>query len=112
MNHSLGIMTDRERTLKSLFEPKSIAVIGASRRPEAVGYAILNNLIAGGFKGKIFPVNPKADEICGVRCFHSLKEIPETIDLALIIVPNTVVPGVLRESAEKGAQAAVIIPSE
>jgi len=98
-----------KRTLKSLFEPKSIAIIGASRRPEAVGYAILNNLIAGGFKGKIFPVNPKADEIFGAHCFSSLKEIPETIDLALIIVPSTTVPSILKESAEKGAQAAIII---
>jgi len=98
-----------KRNLKGLFEPRSIAVIGASRRPEAVGRAILNGLMDGGFKGKIFPVNPKAGEICGVPCFSSLDEIPETIDLALIIVPNTAVPGVLKESAEKGAQAAVII---
>lgn len=103
------MLEQKVKNLRMLFEPKSIAVIGASRRPEAVGYAILNNLVAGGFKGKIFPVNPKTDEICGVSCFSSLKGIPETVDLALIIVPNTMVPGVLKESVEKGAQAAVII---
>ncbi len=109
MDSQTAILEQKVKNLRPLFEPRSIAVIGASRRPEAVGYAILNNLISGGFKGKIFPVNPKADEICGVPCFASVKAIPEAIDLALIIVPNTAVPATLKESGEKGAQAAVII---
>ena len=72
--------------LKSLFEPQSIAVIGASRRPEAVGYAVLNNLIRAGFSGKIYPVNPKADCILDYPCFASVLNIPVSVDAAVLMV--------------------------
>lgn len=93
----------------NLFEPKAIAVIGASSRPEAVGYAILKNLIEGGYQGKIFPVNPKASSILNKKVFSSLQAITEKIDLAVLIVANTLTPGVLRECAQKKVGAAIII---
>lgn len=93
----------------NLFEPKSIAVIGASSRPEAVGYAILKNLIEGGYKGEIFPINPKASSILDKKVFPSLQSITEQIDLAVLIVANTITPGVLQECAQKKVGAAIII---
>lgn len=95
--------------LKALFEPKQVAVVGASRRPEAVGYAVLNNLLKGGYTGKIYPVNPKAQELENIPCFASVDLIPESIDLAILIVPAPAIAPALEQSAAKGAKAAIVI---
>jgi len=97
------------KNLKPLFEPKSIAVIGASRRKESVGYAILSNLVSGGFKGRIYPVNPKADQIDNIPCVASILDIKESPDLAVIVLPSNLVPQTIRECGEKKVKAAVII---
>lgn len=99
----------QENRIRALFEPESIAVVGASRRPDAVGYAILENLLKGHFKGRLFPVNPKADEILGVPCSPSIDAIPEPFDLAVLIVPAHSVPDALQACAEKGVKAVIII---
>ena len=104
-----AVMTSKKKDLKALFEPQSIAVVGASRRPEAVGYAIMKNLMDGGFKGKIFPVNPKAEEILGVKCVPSAADLPESVDLAIFIIPGAAVPAELEACAKKGARAAIVI---
>ncbi|KPJ63346.1 MAG: acyl-CoA synthetase [Planctomycetes bacterium DG_23] len=95
--------------LRPIFCPKSIAVIGASRRPESVGQAIFRNILLNNYRGILYPVNPKAKGILGVKCYPSVKDIPEEIDLAVIIVPREVVPKVLEECGEKGVKGAVII---
>ncbi|MCD6083711.1 CoA-binding protein [Candidatus Aerophobetes bacterium] len=104
--------------LKCFFEPEGVAVIGASRRTEKLGYQVLKNLIDGGsftlphlkgFSGKIFPVNPKADEILGLRCYHSVKDIPERVDLAIICIPAKLVPQAVKDCAEKGVKGINII---
>jgi acetyltransferase len=95
--------------LDAIFYPKSIAVIGASRTLNSVGNDLVKNLVKQGFTGKIYPVNPTADELYGLQVRHSVGEIPENFDLALIAVPAKFVPQVLRESATKGAKAAIII---
>jgi len=96
------------KELKAMFEPKSVAIIGASRNKSAVGYSILNNLV-NGFKGKIFPVNPKAAEIDGLRCYPSVMDISGDVDLAVIVIKNNFVPFVMKECAEKGVKAVIII---
>lgn len=96
-------------SLKTLFEPHSIAVIGASRKPEAVGYAVLHNLLEGGYQGKIFPINPKADQIENLKAYPSILEVPESVELAVIVVPRQNVPETLRLCAQKKVQAAVVI---
>ncbi|HOW59583.1 MAG TPA: acetate--CoA ligase family protein [Candidatus Omnitrophota bacterium] len=103
------VMTSKKKDLKALFEPQVIAVVGASRRTEAVGYAILKNLLQTGYKGRIYPVNPKADEILGVKCIPTVAEIPEAIDQAIFIIPGAAVPPELEACAKKGAKAAIII---
>ncbi|MFW6160894.1 MAG: acetate--CoA ligase family protein, partial [Acidobacteriota bacterium] len=96
-------------SLNSLFYPSTIAVIGASRRPGSVGHSLLSNLIDSRFQGIIYPVNPKAKGILGLKCYPSVEDIPDSIDLAVIIVPAESVAGVLRECGRKGIRAAIII---
>ncbi|MFP4546003.1 MAG: acetate--CoA ligase alpha subunit [Methanomassiliicoccales archaeon] len=95
--------------MKSLFEPQSIAVVGAAREKGKLGNIIIRNLQAAGFEGDIYPVNPKADEILGLKCYSSIGEIPDQVDLAVIVVPNFVVPGVIEEAGENGVKGAIII---
>lgn len=97
------------KNLKPLFEPETIAVIGASRKKEAVGHAVLSNLLSAGFKGKIYPVNPNADKIEDIPCYPSVSEIPVSVDLAVIIVPSASVPETLEACGKKGVHSAVII---
>jgi acetyl coenzyme A synthetase (ADP forming)-like protein len=92
---------------QDLFRPKTVAVIGASPNPKKVGYALLRNLEH--FKGKVFPVNPKHEEILGFKCFPSVLSVPEKVDCALIAVPALVVPKVLRECGEKDIKLAVVV---
>jgi acetyl coenzyme A synthetase (ADP forming)-like protein len=96
-------------SIQSFFNPKSVAIIGASRQKGKVGYEILANLIAGGYAGRIFPVNPKADEIEGLKCYPDLSLIGETPDLVIVIVPARSVPGVMTECAEVRVKSVIII---
>ncbi|MGL4594003.1 MAG: acetate--CoA ligase family protein [Thermoguttaceae bacterium] len=95
--------------LDFVFNPRSIAVVGASTKPNTVGNDLLFNLKKDGFTGKIYPVNPKADEIHGIKCFASITEIPGDVDLAILIVPAKVVPSIISESKAKGVKGMVII---
>lgn len=95
--------------MKTLFEPESIAVVGAAREEGKVGHAVMRNLISSGFKGKIFPVNLKAPEILGFKCYPSLTNIPEPVDLAIIVIPAASVPKVIEEAGQKGVKSAIVI---
>jgi len=95
--------------LDSLFYPKSIAVVGASRQPGSVGHSLLANLLMNRYQGVIFPVNPKATSVLGIKCYPRVLEISDDIDLAVIIVPSRAVPQVLDECGEMGIKSAIII---
>ncbi len=95
--------------LNSIFSPKSVAVIGASSREGSVGRALFSNILFSGYTGIVYPVNPKARGILGVRAYHSIWDIPGEVDLAIIIVPSHAVPKVLEECGEKGVKSSVII---
>ncbi len=97
------------RPLDPIFSPKSVAVIGATENPGSVGRTILENLIKGGFPGKIFPVNPKRDTVLGVKAFPSITAVPETPDLAVIITPPATVPGIVKDCGAKGVKGVIII---
>ncbi|MCX5918563.1 MAG: CoA-binding protein, partial [Deltaproteobacteria bacterium] len=90
------------------FEPRSVAVIGASKTPGKAGNEILVNMLANGYPGKIFPINPGGEEILGYPSYRSVKEIPEPIDLAVFIVPAEKTLEPLKECAKKKVPAAVI----
>jgi acetate---CoA ligase (ADP-forming) len=92
-----------------LLRPASVAVVGASTTPGKVGYAILNNIILGGFAGQIYPVNPSATEILGKKCYASLSEIPGEVDCAVVTIKRDLVLPVIKECADKGTKAAIVI---
>jgi acetyl coenzyme A synthetase (ADP forming)-like protein len=95
--------------MKEILEPDSIAIVGAAREEGKLGNIVLRNIISSGFKGKIYPINPKADEILGLRCYKSVKDIEDDVELAIFLVKGPLVPPILKEAAEKGVKAAIII---
>lgn len=97
------------RNLEGAVRPKSVAVIGASPREGSVGRIVLENIIAGGFAGEIWPINPKHKEITGLKCHRRVAALPATPDLGVIVTPPHTVPGLITELGEKGTRAAVVI---
>ncbi|MCK5270699.1 MAG: CoA-binding protein, partial [Sedimentisphaerales bacterium] len=95
--------------LESLFSPKSVAVIGASRTPGKVGHEVVNNLINGGFEGDIVPINPSADEVLGLKCYPDLKDYPGKIDLGIIAIPTGFVHAATESCVAAGAGTVVVI---
>ncbi|HLC51195.1 MAG TPA: CoA-binding protein [archaeon] len=96
--------------LEKFFSPQSIAVIGASRTPGKIGYTILENLKVT-FQGKLYPINPNADEILGLAAFPSVLEVPEPIDLAVVSVPAEKVKSIIEECKKKKIRSCIIISS-
>jgi len=95
--------------LKSLFEPRAVAVIGASSKKGKIGYEILRNMVDGQFGGAIYPVNPHEEVILGLNVYRSISDVPDAVDTCIITVPPEVVPQVLLECGRKKVKGAVII---
>jgi len=97
--------------LKAFFQPASVAVIGASSDPQKLGYAVLKNLVEGGYaqRGKVFPINLTASEILGYPAYPTVAAVPGPIDLAVLVIPYPHVPAALRTCGEKGIPAAIVI---
>ena len=95
--------------IEALFEPKSIAVVGASTEAGSVGNDIVKNLVKQGFRGEVFPVNPKTTELYGIRCYPNLAEIEGDVECVVVAVPAKIVPQILREAVEKKVKAAIVI---
>jgi acetyl coenzyme A synthetase (ADP forming)-like protein len=100
-----------DMALKAFFEPSSVAVIGASTNPAKLGHAVLKNLVEGGYvgHGKVYPINPQAKEILGYSASPSVLDVPDAIELAVIVVPYPHVPAALRTCGQKGIGAAIVI---
>ncbi len=95
--------------LDAVFAPTSVAVVGATSRKDSVGQAVFKNILDGNYSGIIYPVNPKAKSVCGVRAYPSLSEIPDQVDLAVVIVPAKATLAVAQEAAQKGVKALIVI---
>ncbi len=95
--------------MNSFFSPTSIAVVGASANPEKTGHAVLKNIIDGGFSGEIYPINPHETEIMGKPVYRSLNDTPSQAELVIIVIPAPYVPAVVKDAAEQGIKAFVII---
>jgi acetyl coenzyme A synthetase (ADP forming)-like protein len=107
---------DRERVaavnaLEKFLSPRSVAVIGASRRPDAIGARIVENLVSAGFMGPVYPVNPRADDVRGLRASPTIEAIAAPVDLAVIVVPAEHVVTVAEQCARKGVPALLVISS-
>lgn len=96
-------------SLDGLFRPRSIAVIGASRRPGAIGRQVVANLVTGGFTGPVYPVNPHTDTVLSVPCHRSVGAIPGPVDLAVVVVPANDVARVAEECGRKGVKGMVVV---
>jgi len=95
--------------LRRVLYPRSVAVIGASRKEGSVGDAVVRNLLDCGFGGPIYPINPTADSIRGMQCFPAVAEVPGDVDLAVIAVPAAAVPDVAEQCGRKGVRALVVL---
>ena len=102
---------DIVRQMNRIMKPKSVAVIGASSESGKIGNSVMKNLINGGYKGEIFPIHPKADEILGKKVYRSVKDIPGEVDIAVFAIPASLVAGALIECGEKKVVGAILIPS-
>ncbi|HDI10206.1 MAG TPA: CoA-binding protein, partial [Euryarchaeota archaeon] len=96
-------------SLSTFFEARSVAVIGASKTPGKIGHEILKNLALYEYKGKVYPVNPKEKEILGMKCYKTVSEIENEVELAVIAIPPKSVPGVVEECGRKGVRGIVIV---
>jgi len=98
--------------LESLFNPQSIAVIGASGKPQRVGHAVMRNLLAGGFAGPVMPVNPRHESVCGVLTYPDVASLPRTPDLAIICTRADTVTGLVDRLGQRGTRAAIVMAGD
>jgi acetyl-CoA synthetase (ADP-forming) len=104
-----GTMEKGLSAMEAMFNPGSVAVIGASDNPGKLGSHVMRSLTEGKYPGKIFPVNPGRDEIMGIKTYPSLLQVPESVDLSVIVLPAESVPKTVVECAEKGVRGIVLI---
>jgi acetyltransferase len=103
-------VSESEKSVMELFfEPRTVAVIGSLKEGYFGGYVVIKTLLNAGFGGKIYPVNPSYQKVLGLKVYPSIKEIPEKIDLVLIMINRRSVPDVMRECAEKGIKAVIVV---
>ncbi len=96
-------------SLTPFFDAKGVAILGASTNPKKLSYGILENLVSYGYKGEIYPVNPNATEILGRKAYASISDVPDPVELAVVVLPVTVIMETMREIGERGIKAVVII---
>jgi acetyltransferase len=104
-------MKREDPNIESLFEPRSIAVIGASQDTTKIGYKILDNIMSGGYQGRVYPVNPRGNDILGLRGYKDIRDIEEEIDVGIIVIPGKFVLDSVKSCGEKGVKFASIISS-
>ena len=97
------------RSLQPIFSPRSVAVIGATEKIGSVGRTVIWNLISSPFGGTVYPINPKRENILGIKAYPSIKDLPDQIDLAVIVTPAPTVPGIIEECVEAGVKGAIVI---
>jgi acetyltransferase len=102
-------MAEIKEELEPFFNPESVAIIGATTRTGAGAFNVMENMISFGYRGEIYPVNPRYDEVLGRKCYKDVKDIEGKVDLALIAVPRHIVPGVVKNCVEKKVSSVIIV---
>lgn len=97
------------RSLQPIFSPKSVAVIGATEKEGSVGRTVVWNLISSPFGGTVYPINPKRENILGIKTYPNIQKLPDQVDLAVIVTPAPTVPGIIEECVEAGVSGAIVI---
>ena len=113
---AIGALEERDRqavvrSMERILRPRSVAVIGASRRPGTIGHELVRNLVGGGFEGPVFPVNPRAGHVAGLYCWPSIDTVPGEVDLAVVAVPASEVEGAVDACGRSGVGGLVIVSS-
>lgn len=103
------VLRYEKRPLDAIFEPRNVAVVGATEKTGSVGRTILWNLISNPFGGTVFPVNPNRPSILGIKAYSALNAIPAQIDLAVVVTPAPTIPGVIRDCVQAGVRGAIVI---
>ena len=103
------ILRSEHQPLRAIFNPTTVAVVGASDRPGSVGRTLLWNLISHPFGGTVFPVNPKRDSVLGIKAYTSISAVPAQIELVIIATPAPTVPALIRECIEAGVKGAIVV---
>jgi len=96
-------------SLNPFFEPKGVAIIGASASPEKLSYGIVKNMMDYGYEGKIYPINPRAKEILGLKCYPGIADVPDPVELAVIVLPSQMIPTVIDDCGKRGIRAITVI---
>jgi acyl-CoA synthetase (NDP forming) len=104
-----NVLESEKSALSLFFEPESVAVIGSLREGYFGGYVVIKTLLNAGFEGKIYPINPSYQEVLGLKVYPSIRDVPEKIDLALIMINRRSVPNVLRECSAKGIKSVIVV---
>src|SRR5512137_1866252 len=97
------------KRIEAVLRPASIAVVGASETPGTLGEIAVRNLREGGFRGKVFYVNPRHGTVDGATSYASVRDLPQAVDMALVLSPAATVPDVLQQCGEKGVRGAVVV---
>jgi acetyltransferase len=103
------LRNQKNQPLDVFFSPKTVAVIGATENQNSVGRTLLWNLVTSPFGGTVYPVNPKRPSVLGVKAYKSIADIPEQVDLAVVVTPPPSIPGIIRECGENGVRGAIVI---
>ena len=103
------ILRHEAHPLDPFFSPRNVAVIGATENPGSVGRTTLWNLMSTPFGGTVFPVNPKRESVLGIKAYKTVRDIPAEVDLAVIVTPSKLIPGIIKDCGEMGVTAAVVI---
>ena len=102
-------MVRMEHELRPIFDPASVAVVGASEREGSLGRVVMQNIIEGGFSGPLFAVNPRYDQVMGVPCFAAVSQLPQPVDLIVVVTPASAVPGVIEDAGAYGVPGGVVL---
>src|SRR5450759_330302 len=108
-DRTLDVLHFERDSLRTMFAPKSVAVIGATENEGAVGRTVLWNLVSNPFGGAVYPINKRHNQVLGIKAYSSVARVPEPIDLAVIVTPAPTVPGVVSECVAAGVKGAIII---
>src|SRR6478672_10864255 len=103
------VFRQEHQPLDAIFAPKTVAVIGATERAGSVGRAVLWSLVSSPFGGTVYPVSDKRASVLGVKAYRQIRDIPELVDLAVVVTPAATVPGVIRECVEAGVGGVIVI---
>jgi acetyltransferase len=104
-----GVCCGKVASVLPLFNPKSVAVVGATEKPNSVGRTVLWNLISSPFGGTVYPINPNRPSVLGIKAYPSLAACPGDVDLIVVCTPAKTVQGIIAEAAQKGVKGAVVI---